>query len=482
MKILMVAAEATPLIKVGGLADVVGALPGALTAKGHEVKILLPRYGALIEHGFSDSSTGITVDVPWENSTVRVEVFEGVLPGTSTVLYTLAAPEFFYGGAYVQDSSPEGFRAQMQRFTFFSWAAAHVLPRMSWQPDVLHCHDWHAASVPVWLRAIGGLDTPSVVTIHNIESQGKWSAAELFRWLGLKGDEVASMEISGSGGDFNLLQQGILCANATTTVSPTYAQEILQPEFGLGLEHTLRALDAPVIGIVNGIDVGRFNPATDPAIQENYDLKTLEAGKAGNRLYLASLLDWEPDQRPILGVVSRLTAQKGLELLAEALPAWVAGGGRAVILGTGQPELEQRLVALTQQYPQAIAVKIGFDAAIAQQIYAGVDFFAMPSRFEPCGLGQLIAMRYGALPIVRDTGGLHDTVTDIDVDPNRGTGFVFKEFSVDALTATLQRALRLWQKPDILQYVRQRAMNQDFSWAASADAYLRVYANIKKQP
>lgn len=482
MNILMLASEATPLIKVGGLADVVGALPAALAGTGHDVRILLPRYGALVEHGFVDRPTGLRVDIPWLGKVVPVEVYEGALPGTATPLYTLQADAFFVGGAYISDSSPSGYQAQMQRFTFFAWAAAHVLPKLAWQPDVVHCHDWHTAGFPVFSRLVHPSTYPTVVTIHNIESQGKWGAPELFSWLGITGDELPSFVVRDPQGDFNLLQQGVLTADAVTTVSPTYAQEILQPEYGLGLEKTIQELQAPVTGIVNGIDVERFNPKTDHTIAWQYSAETVVEGKNKNRDVLAKEFGWSDDSRPVLGMVSRLTAQKGVDILADALPTWVRNGGRVIILGTGQPELERRLQGLAEQSSGAIVVKIGFDAAKAQQIYAGADFFAMPSKFEPCGLGQPIAMRYGTLPIVRDTGGLHDTVTDVDAAPDRGTGFVFRDFAAAPLSSTFERALRLWQKPDILTAVRQRAMRLDFSWAASAAAYLRVYANIKKQP
>lgn len=478
----MIASEATPLIKVGGLADVVGALPSAVAAQGHDVRILLPRYGALIDHGLTTTQTGVRAQVFWDGSIVEVEVYEAILPGTTTPLYLLDAPAFFSGGAYVQDSSPEGFRAQMQRFTFFSWAAAHLLPSLPWQPDVLHCHDWHAAAVPMMAKLLQPSTRsiiPAVVTIHNIESQGRWNPGEVFRWLGITGTELPSLRTR-VGTDLNLLQQGLLAAEAVTTVSPTYAQEILRPEFGLELDQTLRDLPRGVVGIVNGIDVDRFNPQTDPTISAQYSLASVDSGKQRNRSALADHFGWSDEPRPVLGVVSRLTAQKGVELLVEALPTWVQQGGRVAILGTGQPELEQQLIELSKKHHNAIAVKIGFDAAVAQQIYAGADFFAMPSRFEPCGLGQLIAMRYGAIPIVRDTGGLHDTVVDVTKAPERGTGFVFQDFSSAALADAFNRALRLWQKPDILLSVRQQAMRQDYSWAASADAYVRVYASLKK--
>lgn len=476
----MVASEATPLIKVGGLADVVGALPSALAAAGHDVRVMLPRYGALIEHGFADASTGQTVMVPWLGKEIVVEVFSGTLPGTATKLFTLHAPTMFPNGAYVQEPSAEGFRAQMQRFTFFSWAVAHVLRALEWQPDVVHCHDWHAAGVPVFSRVIGNPLAASVITIHNIESQGKWSARELFGWLGLAGTELPELAHRDPAGDFNLLQQALLACDATTTVSPTYAHELLLSEYGFGLESTLATLPGGITGIVNGIDVRRFNPATDTSIASQYSTDSVTAGKQKNKQALEQLLHWTTSSQPILGVVSRLTEQKGIDLLVSALPAWVAQGGRLVVLGTGQPQIEQQLLAAAQAHPESVAVRIGFDALAAQQIYAGSDFFAMPSKFEPCGLGQLIAMRYGTLPIVRDTGGLHDTVVDCIDDPADGTGFVFQDFQSGAFQAALDHALQIWQKPDILEAVRHRAMSRDFSWAASAEAYLRVYANLKK--
>lgn len=475
----MVASEATPLVKVGGLADVVGALPDALRALGHDVRILLPRYGVLQEHGYTDTPTGIQQSILWKNTQIAVELYSGNLPGSDTQIYTLGAGPIFAGGAYVQDPSPEGFRAQMERFTFFSWATAQILPHLDWQPDVIHCHDWHSAGVPVFLKLLKST-TPTVITIHNIESQGKWGAAELFSWIGLRGNELSVLQERDQAGDFNLLQQAIFSADAVTTVSPTYAKELLDPMYGCGLEKTLRERVTGVTGIVNGIDTRRFDPASDTTLRQRYTVDTVRTGKKENRQDIEKLCNWNNDLRPILGVVSRLTAQKGLELLLEALPVWLTGGGRLVVLGTGQPELEQRLMSAAQSNPESVFVKIGFDAVIAQKIYGGADFFAMPSKFEPCGLGQLIAMRYGCLPIVRDTGGLHDTVRDIVRDPKNGTGFVFADFSKTSLEEALWAALRLWEKPDILETIQQRAMRQDFSWAASANAYTNVYAAIKK--
>lgn len=480
MKILMVAAEVTPLIKVGGLADVVGALPTALVKAGHETRILIPRYGLLVDHGFGDEPTGIKATVPWKNQSVEVELYRGQLPGSDIIIYTLAANALFDGGAYVSEPSPAGYQRQMERFVFFSWAAVHLLKKIDWQPDIIHCHDWHTAGITVFSKILHH-PVPSVLTIHNIESQGKWRATEIFSWLGLRGNELPSFTARDPMGDFNVLQQAVLHASAVTTVSPTYAQEILQPEFGLGLEHDLKTRPGGVIGIVNGIDVVRNDPATDSHIVAHYSADTVREGKNTNRAALTKLYAWPEAERPVLGMVSRLTPQKGVNLLVEALPYWVLGGGRVVILGAGQSGLEQQLVAVANKYPEAMHVQIGFDATLAQQIYAGSDFFAMPSKFEPCGLGQLVAMRYGSLPIVRDTGGLHDTVIDFGQRPDDGTGIVFKNFTPMGLQEALAAALQLWQKADILQAARQRAMRQDFSWTSSAAAYIRVYANIKNR-
>jgi len=476
----MIAAEVTPLVKVGGLADVVGALPAALAAAGHDARILIPRYGLLTDHGFGDEPTGLKMSVPWQGKSVAVELYRGHLPDSTTVIYTLATDGMFDGGAYVSEPSPAGYRRQMERFVFFSWAATQLLPQLDWQPDIIHCHDWHAAGL-VFFAKILGQPTPSVLTIHNIESQGKWKASELFSWLGLKGKELPSLGVRDPFGDLNILQQAILNAAAVTTVSPTYARELRQPELGFGLDGDLRSRAGGISGIVNGIDMARFNPQADPHIASHYSAATVADGKDANRAALVKLYNWPEGRQPVLGMVSRLTAQKGVDLLAEVLPFWVLGGGRAVILGTGQPELEQRLVAVANQYPEAVHVQIGFDAGLAQQIYAGSDFFAMPSKFEPCGLGQLIAMRYGSLPIVRDTGGLHDTVVNLTQQPDRGTGLVFKDFAPIGFQEALAAALQLWQKPDILQAARRRAMQQDFSWTSSAAAYLRVYGHIKNR-
>lgn len=476
-KILFIASEASPLVKVGGLADVVGALPGALRPLGVEARILMPKYGTIRAESLPKLKSVLQANIPWQGRTVSVSLLEGILPGTSTVLYLLDAPELFSAGGVYYEHDPEGGpRLAMERFVFFSWATAQIVSNMPWQPDLLHCHDWHAAAIPAFVSAIGTSSLPSILTIHNIEGQGKWDADEVLSWLQLQGKDVSALRYRDQQGNINLLQLGLRSASAVNTVSPTYAQEILTSDYGLGLESDLKQRPGGVSGIVNGIDYAAFNPATDATLFARYDATTVEVGKVANKKALLAELDLAPSAGPLFVAVGRFTNQKGVDLIPACLGDIVKAGGRVALLGSGVPEVEKAIAEAVAPYPQHCRVVVKFDAKLAQRMYAAADFFLMPSRFEPCGLGQLIAMRYGALPIVRDTGGLHDTVRDLRRHRD-GTGLVFGPATTDALQAAVADALRIFNQPDTMKSARRRAMQQDFSWTRSAKDYLQLYSH-----
>lgn len=474
-RVLFVSAEAAPLIKVGGLADVVGSLPSALVAAGVEARILIPKYGLI-----ADQLPGLRVvasgSVPWQGRDEPVTIVEAVLPGTATPLYLLDAPSFFAdGGVYYEHDQEHGARLAMQRFTFFPWAAAHLIHLLPWQPETLHCHDWHTATLPLFLELVGR-PMPTVLTIHNIEGQGRWQPDEISSWLGVASTASPLLGLRDSAGDFNALQVGIHGATALNTVSPTYAQELLRTEFGGGLERDLATRPGGVVGILNGIDQQRFDPNSDAALTTTYAVATVTAGKASNKHHLLQELGLADG--PLFGLVGRLTTQKGIDLVIDAAPDLVAAGGRLVMLGSGVPDIERQAESVAARYPDHVRVVVKFDAALAQRIYAAADFFLMPSRFEPCGLGQLIAMRYGTLPIVRDTGGLHDTVRDLA--QSDGTGFVFGPPTHEALRGALDRALQVFAQPDMMHAARIRAMAEDFSWERAARQYANLYAQSEK--
>lgn len=472
MKIAFVAAECAPVIKVGGLADVVGALPKALVAAGHDVRVFLPAYGAIDQRRFPSRPARQAFQVTFEGETTTIHLREGVVPNTSVPLYLIDWPNEFVGLVYPLGQDPDTLRSVMRRFIRFSAAVTAIIPHLSWQPDVVHCHDWHAALVPHLLQQTGRR-YPSVLTIHNLAVQGKWSAAEISEWL----SPLSLGPWRDAHGGFNALQHGIQAVDQVTTVSPTYAREILTPTYGEGLHGDLR--DREVVGILNGIDLDVFNPATDRAIPQPYNHETFAAGKAAAKRLIQEHFGLAVDESaPLFVSVGRLTAQKGYDFVLGALDRLHARGAQVVVLGSGFPDLERGLRQAAQRY-DGVRVHVGYDAALAQTLYAGGDFFLMPSRFEPCGLGQMIALRYGTLPIVHDTGGLRDTVADVDIDSVHGTGFRFEAASSDGLLGAVERALRLYGDPARRASVIRRSMLVNHSWYTSAQVYAHLYRRLQ---
>ena len=480
MKILFAASEVSPLVKVGGLADVVGALPLALHDLGHEARVIIPKYGVMPIEKIVRPQLVAQTSFKWQGHQIEATVEESHLPDSSVVLYLLSAPKMFTEGAvYYEHFGPGGIRHSLERYLFFSRAVSQFIPLLDWAPDIIHCHDWHAATIPLQLQ-LSHQSYPTVLTIHNLEGQGKWRADEVFSWLGLRGDESPALAWRDAGGDFNALQQGIRSATSVNTVSPTYAQEILTKKYGVGLEADLRQRPGRVMGILNGIDYRAFNPATDPLITRRYSAEDVDQGKRLNRQALYQELKLEPSTGPLFGFIARLTPQKGVSLVLEAIPEIIKRGGQLIILGSGRPEIEQLVSRAGADHPGRVSSVVGFDAALAQHIYAASDFFLMPSIFEPCGLGQMIAMRYGSLPVVHDTGGLHDTVRDM-AKRRRGTGFIFTKPTAKSLCQTIAAAVQWMSRPGMITAARRRAMQEDFSWHHSARAYLDLYAASQKQ-
>lgn len=463
MRILFAAVEASPLIKVGGLADVIGSLPRALTDLGHEVRTIIPAYSCLPAHSLKSQNTlSLTLRLTDRTESVNIQQF------------VLDSGRYFY---LVRDSgllcSPQVYTGNdLDRFLIFSRAVFDLLPHLDWQPEIVHCHDWHTALVPMWLKH-SELPQASVFTIHNLAYQGN-ASRDYITGTGL--DRFWSSLPAGIPDlPFSFIAQGILHADIVTTVSETYAREILTPEFGAGLDALLRYRRNALIGIVNGIDTDGFDPATDRYLAVRYDKSTPE-GKSANKLVLQRRLNLpENIEVPVIGMVSRLDGQKGFDILIPALDRLCRKNIQLVVLGHGQESIETALKEAATGHPDKVAVCFGFAEDLAPLIYAGSDIFLMPSKFEPCGLGQMIAMRYGTVPVVRRTGGLADTVSDTSTDLSEGHGFVFDDYHPDAMLAAIDRALNAYQSRTAWTGLVRRIMSADFSWRSSAMKYEIAY-------
>jgi starch synthase len=473
LRILFVASECAPLVKIGGLADVVGSLPKALAELGHDVRIILPLYDAIDRAKLSARPTTHVARVNFSGTPELVRLFEAVVPGSSIPVYLVDWPGQFAQEVYPLGQDHATIELTVARFARFSLAVSQLLSVMPWKPDVLHCHDWHTALIPVLVH--GPAAPATFLTIHNLDIQGKWDPVEFGHWLDINPDH-APWNHRDRDGNLNFLQLGIHHADQVTTVSPTYARESVRPEFGEGLDRDLA--QHHIIGILNGIDDHAYDPAHDPALVSNYDLSNFVEGKSANKAALQRELGLpvEPDA-PLFVNIGRLVPQKGVDLLLPLFDQVAATGAQLAFLGSGFPEIEAVLRRADLQVP-AVAAKFGFNSSLGRRLYAGGDFFVMPSRFEPCGLGQMIAMRYGTIPVVHDTGGLHDTVPDLNHDPANGLGFSFTDAASSSIWAAMQRAIELYRdRPSLISAI-QRSMRIDHSWYTSAQAYAQIYKKI----
>ena len=484
MKILQVAAEIFPLVKTGGLADVVGALPQALMAEGADVRLVLPGLPAILA-GLEQSA--VVCELGAAFGAARVTLRRGVLTASGVPAYVVDAP-YLYKRAGNPYQAPDGseWADNAQRFALLGWVAAHIAAgelEPDWQADVLHAHDWHAGMACAYVAAHPASTAATVFTVHNLAYQGLFDPGD-FPLLGLPSRFMmpASLEFHGQ---LSFMKAGLKYAHRVTTVSPTYAAEIATPEFGCGLDGVIRARGCDVSGTLNGVDGTVWNPATDPAIAANYSASDL-AGKRQCKAALQKALGLRVEPgTPLFGVVSRLTSQKGLDLVLAALPALLAQGAQLAVQGSGDLPLEAAFSAAAAAHPGMVAVRLGYDEAFAHAMVAGSDAMLVPSRFEPCGLTQMYALRYGTVPVVRHVGGLVDTVVDAGdaSSPNPlATGFMFGPALPAALAVALERTVAAYRQPEVWLQLQRRGMAQNFSWAAAAQQYLALYRSIRPMP
>lgn len=479
----MIAAEAAPFIKVGGLGDVLGTLPKALAGLGCDVTVIAPYIPAIMGKNLLNiQSTGIEIDVSFGIISGKAKILESSLSSGATMLFIDYPPYFHREGLY---GTPRGdYEDNDRRFAFFAHAAIETMKQIGPDAQIIHSHDWQSGLVPFLLKMPESLeldqrlaDARTVHTIHNLAHQGQFHR-NILNDFGIPW-HYFNYQLLEFYDAVNYLKAGLVAADALTTVSPTYAAEIQTPLQGYGLDGLIAQRSGDLYGILNGIDADNWNPESDPHLAEQYSANAL-ANKGKNKETLQREFGLQVNDCPVVGVVNRLVSQKGINLIMELGDQIENMGLQWALLGTGDAVFEEAALALAAKYPKTFAARIGFNEELAHLIYAGSDLFCMPSLFEPCGLGQMIALRYGSLPVARRTGGLADTIENID--ENEGNGFLFDDFSSNALASALTRAADFSKHPAKFAAARKRAMSKDFSWKASARKYLDLYEKLLLSP
>ncbi|MFP4580077.1 MAG: glycogen synthase GlgA [Candidatus Sumerlaeia bacterium] len=490
MRILFLSAEVSPFAKTGGLADVLQALPQALHARGHDVRIAMPLYSCIDREKYQLRLCLPEISVHFPGRLMLGRVYEGRLPQSPVPVYFIENPAL-YDRPQLYGEDGLDYPDNAMRFGFYQLACLWMLKGIDWSPEIYHCNDWQSGLVPLFLRRhhVFGSDpffagSRSLYTIHNLGYLGVFHPT-VIQLLGLPAD-IAHAECMEFFGGISFMKGGIYYADRISTVSEQYAREILTPEFGCGLEGYMQFLDRLPVGILNGVDYSIWNPETDPALFKNYDIKSLEQ-KEACKADLLNSLGWPVHlSTPLVGMISRLDAQKGLDLIEKALPKLIKTGAKFVFLGSGDPAYQEMLLAAQTKYPDQVHAHIGFNAELAHRIEAGVDAFLMPSRYEPCGLNQMFSLKYGTIPIVRHTGGLADTVQDMSahaIAEGHANGFVFEEYSVQALVDTVKRALEYYRNDKKSWRVLQiNGMRRNFSWDRSAELYEKLYHEMHMNP
>lgn len=474
MKILFAVSECVPFIKSGGLADVAGALPKELKKLDNDIRVILPNYSLIPWHIRQNSvlKKVIYVQIGWRKQ--YCGILETEYDG---ITYYLLDNEYYF-----KRDSLYGHYDDAERFSYFSRAVLNCIPHLDFVPDVLHCHDWHTAMIPFLLREQYKHlpmyeNIKTVFTIHNLQFQGIFPRSVMGELLGLD-DRYYSNDHLEFYGNINFMKAGIVASDVITAVSPTYKEEIQYPFFGEKLDGLLRAYNYKLKGIVNGIDDSYYNPETDASITSHYDADSLESKQLNKAALQRQFGLPEKENTPIIAMVTRLTKQKGIDLVRHVFHEMMQEDVQFIVVGSGDREYEDFFNYMAYLYPEKVKVYIGFNESLAHHVYAGADIFLMPSLFEPCGLGQLIALRYGAIPVVRETGGLNDTVQSFNEIEETGNGFSFKNFNAHDMLYTVRRALYYYHQPDKWTKLVTGAMSQDYSWKASAQKYLSLYEEL----
>jgi len=478
LNLIMAASEAAPYAKTGGLADVVGALSKALAARGASVSVFLPLHAQIDQSRFPLKSTGRIVTVPVFDRLEGGEIFSHELAG---VQYYFIKQDLYFQRPGLYGTNEGDYSDNAARFVFFSRAVLESIKTLGLRPHLLHTHDWHTGLIPVFLRTAYAGDpsfqeTATLFTIHNLGYQGIfWH----YDWplLNLPWDYF-NHEALEFYGKINFMKGGLVFADILSTVSPTYAKEIQTSEYGYGLEGVLRKRSKDLFGILNGIDTEEWDPSRDTCIASTYDAKSLQ-GKEKCKAALQTEVGLPVEKEvPLLAMISRLSEQKGIDLIVSVFDKVMAAGGQFVILGSGDKEYEMRLEALAKKYPRQAVVKIAYDHVLAHRIEAGADLFLMPSKYEPCGLSQMMSLRYGTVPVVRATGGLDDTITPFNPDSLKGNGFKFRAYTTTAFFRQIQSALSLFREKKKWRALMRNGMEGNYSWDASAEKYLKLYRRI----
>ncbi|MBX2991841.1 MAG: glycogen synthase GlgA [Bacteroidetes bacterium] len=485
IQVLFISSEVEPFAKTGGLADVSGALPHTIYNLGLEVRIMLPRYGS-IKNSPSKLHDMIRlqgIDIPVGDKVLQANVKSSFILGTFTKVqvYLLDNPDLFgRPGLYVHPDSKKAFPDNDIRFIFFCRGVLEMLKKMGWQPDIIHCNDWHTALIPAYLKTLYKDDkfyknTKSVLTIHNLAYQGDFPKTSFAKTLlppELEEDVLHN-------GRTNFLKAGLLHADVITAVSTKYAEEIrTTEEYGCGLQSVLQKRKRHLVGITNGMDVEKWNPETDELIPQQYSIKKIELKVENKKALLARMKMPFKESTPVIGIISRLADQKGFDLIGEIIDKLAKLNAQVVLLGVGEKKYHTLFERAAKKYPEKFGICLRFDQELAHWIEAGSDMFLMPSRYEPCGLNQLYSMKYGTIPIVRATGGLDETVEQVDPAKGTGTGFKFTEYDSKALLSVIQLAVQQFANQTLWRKIQKNAMTKDFSWEASAKKYINLYKKL----
>ena len=482
LKILFASSEVTPFAKTGGLADVSASLPAALASLGHQVVVVMPMYRSVMEGVFKLKLVDSLLEVPFRGRVLKDKVFYSEL-SDNLAIYFVKKNEFFDRSMLYSTSEGDYFD-NAERFIFFSSAILNLSQLIDFKPDIIHCNDWQTSLVPAYLRSIYKgkpffSAARSVLTIHNLAYQGVFDS----EYINISGLPLEFFSMKGFEyyGKVNFLKGGIVFADAVTTVSEKYALEIQTPEYGYGLDGVLKERKEDIFGVLNGVDYEEWNPETDSHIAANYCVDDL-SGKKKCKKELMDIYKLKGSENiPLLGIISRLAAQKGFDILAEAVDALLELGAFMVLLGTGDEIYEKQYAEIGKKHKKRFGTKIAFDNVLAHKIEAGSDMFLMPSRYEPCGLNQMYSLRYGTIPIVRATGGLDDTITEFNPQKFEGNGFKFADYSAKALIDEVKKALAVYKDKELWSKLAKKAMREDFSWAKSAHRYEEIYERVKKK-